>query len=335
MCKYFLAICLLFLTGCKQELALPDDKKQAIQKAFSSTFGIEKPDFKSLQSIDGGASADGVYKTEVNGKAYVIRFMPQRNALPARLHEIESLKAAAQAGLSPAVQYANAEDRIVVLSFISKKEFTGSRAQWNDQETDLIKKIHAIPNPKPYPVYGDLFGFINAIATYLPMDQFPSYVADGAAYAQKLQNDFKTCKKVFSHNDLNPNNLIYDGQKIWAVDWENASQSCYMHDLATFSIFSIMTPDEEKKMLTRYLEHEPDQKTLNQFSKMKQVQRVFYGIALLITAHMKKTPPPSQTMIDEVIPLDAMIKGIGKGTYTLSNPQHMEMAGLSFLKDLR
>lgn len=328
-----LFLALFVVSACKEDIHIPEEKQPIVKQAFQDAFGTQ-PKMSIFKPIEAGASADGIYKFDHQGKSYVIRFIPQRKQLPEREHEINYLKLSGDLNIGPKLIHGNAQNSVVILSFIKPETFKGSREEWLNINVDLIKKIHAIPNPEPYPIYGDLFGFIDIISKVLPMENFPAYVAQGAKLAQDIKPEFKKCKSVLSHNDMNPHNVIYDGKKLWSIDWENASKGCYLHDLSTFFVFSLATPEEESKLMARYLGRTATGEDMHQLNQMKKVQRAFYGVALLITAYMRKQPAPSEKMLQSILPFDEAIKHMGNGGYTISNPKDMQLLGLSLLKDL-
>src|SRR5262249_20261776 len=42
---------------------------------------------------------------------------------------------------------------------------------------------------------------------------------------------------VLSHNDVNPTNLIYDGERLLLLDWQTSGINDPLYDLATISVF--------------------------------------------------------------------------------------------------
>jgi aminoglycoside phosphotransferase (APT) family kinase protein len=55
---------------------------------------------------------------------------------------------------------------------------------------------------------------------------------------------------VSSHNDPNPRNLLFDGIRLWLVDWELASRNDHLFDLAIATTEIADTPDLETALLT-------------------------------------------------------------------------------------
>lgn len=57
---------------------------------------------------------------------------------------------------------------------------------------------------------------------------------------------------VLSHNDLNPGNLVVDGERLLLVDWEHAAPNDPFYDLATISVFLAMDGDACARLLAAY-----------------------------------------------------------------------------------
>ena len=56
-------------------------------------------------------------------------------------------------------------------------------------------------------------------------------------------------RRVLSHNDVNPANLLWDGSQVWMVDWESAALAHPYLDLATFATFANLSYDEAIDLL--------------------------------------------------------------------------------------
>jgi thiamine kinase-like enzyme len=57
---------------------------------------------------------------------------------------------------------------------------------------------------------------------------------------------------VSSHNDLKPENTLFDGDRVWLVDWEAAFLNDRYHDLATVENFVVTNDAEEEAHLRAY-----------------------------------------------------------------------------------
>lgn len=57
---------------------------------------------------------------------------------------------------------------------------------------------------------------------------------------------------VLSHNDLNPNNLVYNGEAILILDWATAGPMDAFYDLAVISMFLCMDEGTSLRLLSAY-----------------------------------------------------------------------------------
>ena len=87
---------------------------------------------------------------------------------------------------------------------------------------------------------------------------------------------------VSSHNDLfKPDNMLFDGQRIWLVDWEAAFQNDRYADLAVAANLVVNDDGEERAYLQEYFGAPPDEYQRARFFLMQQVAHMFYAMAFL------------------------------------------------------
>ena len=68
---------------------------------------------------------------------------------------------------------------------------------------------------------------------------FPAWAASLGAFVRTGNAALaRDGRRAFSHNDLAPGNVLWDGSLVWIVDWEAAGLEHPYVDLATFSNFS-------------------------------------------------------------------------------------------------
>lgn len=53
--------------------------------------------------------------------------------------------------------------------------------------------------------------------------------------------------QVSAHNDINPRNVLFDGERLWLVDWELA----FRNDPLADARLTALTPDEFRAAITR------------------------------------------------------------------------------------
>ena len=87
---------------------------------------------------------------------------------------------------------------------------------------------------------------------------------------------------VSSHNDLfKPDNILFDGHRVWLVDWEAAFLNDRYADLAVVANLVVTNDAEERIYLQEYFGQPPDAYQLARFFLMQQVTHIFYAMAFL------------------------------------------------------
>lgn len=142
----------------------------------------------------------------------------------------------------------------------------------------------------------------------------------------------KDQRRVFSHNDANPANLIWDGSRVWMVDWERAALAHPYIDLATFSVFAVL-PDEDALGLLSVQERSPilvEQREM--FLLLLNYVRAIYGAVFLRLI-------PDLTVVEfaerEKTPTLPECYGlIGKGSLELRTPAGQALLGAAILRQV-
>jgi thiamine kinase-like enzyme len=100
---------------------------------------------------------------------------------------------------------------------------------------------------------------------------------------------------VSSHNDLKPQNIVFDGHCAWLVDWEAAFLNDRSFDLAAIANFVAANDEEERIYLHEYFGQPPDAYQLARFFLMQQLVHLFYAMAYLLIGSPAATIDGSQS----------------------------------------
>jgi thiamine kinase-like enzyme len=94
---------------------------------------------------------------------------------------------------------------------------------------------------------------------------------------------------VSSHNDLfKPDNIHFDGRRIWLVDWEAAFLNDRYADLAVVANLIVRNDDEELVYLRKYFGGLPDEYQRARFFLMRQIAHMFYAAVFLLLGSSSK-----------------------------------------------
>jgi len=258
---------------------IPETKKTAVDHALQVTFGTTG--MEDIRELTAGLSSALVFRIVVGGKPYLLRIITRTDAMADPSLEYNCMKAAAEAGIAPKVWYASVEDRIAIIDFIEAKPFPMEEAK--TKLPALLKRLHTLP-PFPFRInYLDKIGeFIEKFRAdklmpeYITAGLFDFYDRVKTIYPRNAQ-DLVGC-----HNDLKPENTLFDGERVWLVDWEAAFLNDRYLDLAIMANFLVKNEKDEHIYLKTYFGEEANAYQHARFFLMRQILHLFYFVVFTI-----------------------------------------------------
>lgn len=252
---------------------IPAHKQTAVEQALQDTFGVNHPD--NMQPMTKGLSGSLVYRIMLQDKPYLLRVIPDAASRDNPAHYFGCMQAAADAGLAPAIRYLNIEDRICITDYITAKPFPIEMAV--KEMAAVVKKLHGMPSfftVLPYVAAADSFFERFRLQSILPAETMQllseRYRLISAVYPRNDRENM-----VSSHNDLKPDNIIWDGAKPWLVDWEAARLNDRYVDLAAIANFIVKNEADEQELLERYFGAPASDYQRARFFLMSNIVHVF------------------------------------------------------------
>ncbi|MDB5279844.1 MAG: Choline/ethanolamine kinase [Ferruginibacter sp.] len=228
---------------------IPEAKITAVANALQVTFGVS--DFEAISQLTAGLSSALIFRIVVKGQPYLLRIITRADAPGDPSHYYGCMKAAADAGIAPHVWYAGVADRISITDFIEAKPFPQEQAKV--LMPDVLRRLHALPR---FPFRLNYFDFANSsVRKFQASKILPESVTNNVfqQYEQIIKvYPHKEEDLVSCHNDLKPDNLLFDGKQVWLVDWEGAFLNDRYTELAVVSNFILKNEDDEKEYLKIY-----------------------------------------------------------------------------------
>jgi aminoglycoside phosphotransferase (APT) family kinase protein len=298
---------------------IPTQKMAAVTRALQQTFGAA--DFEDIRPMTKGHTQAVVFRIVVRGNPYLLRINMRPHSIGPERY-FSRMNAAAAAGLAPRVLYTSAEDEIALTDFVEEVSFPAGQAL--TRMPSVLRDLHALP---PFPATP---GHINTTCTFL---LHPGPALDGfvAAFRKAVETASAlaptTCEHllalrselasacghhpadlVSSHNDLfKPDNVLFDGQRVWLVDWEAAFLNDRYADLAVVANLLLHTDNDdegqnarqERAFLFDYFGREPQPHELARFFLMRQLAHLFYAMAFLMLGASGKPGHDSSVGYDE------------------------------------
>ena len=264
---------------------IPQDKSAAVTLGLNEAFGVTG--FEDIRDLTERPGSNRAFRIVVRGSRYLLRI----NTRPGDMtRHFACMQAAADAGLAPRVRYASTADRISITDFVEAVPLPAADAL--ARIPAALRALHALP---PFPVAPfnttctfllnqgpALDGFLQQFgaSSILPENETGELLAryrQVAAVYSRLDSDLAP-----GHNDLfKPDNMLFDGNRLWLVDWEAAFQNDRYADLAVVANMIVTNESEERIYLQEYFGEAPDEYQRARFYLMRQLAHVFYAMAFL------------------------------------------------------
>ena len=300
-------------------MSIPEAKQPAVDRALMAAFGTTEMD--SLATVSGGLSGALTYRIRVGGIAYLLRIETQRDDFKDPHRWYRCMAIAASACLAPRVRHADAADGVAIMEFIPEQswalDYAGTRQDLIVEAAQAIRALHQTP---AFPPLVDYMTGMDAVlaglqATGLLAPEATSELLD--CYG-RLRAVYQTdpADLVSSHNDLNPRNILYDGRRLWFIDWESSFLADRHVDLATLANFITHTEDEEDLLLRTYFGQAPDERQRARHAVMRQINHLFYGLTMLTAVARMRPGQQANGGLDGPSLAD-IHQGLGAGTFVL------------------
>lgn len=266
---------------------IPEEKSAAVTRALREAF--EVTEVEDIRKLTGGPATNPVFRIVVRGSAFLLRINLRAGDLA---RHYGCMRAAAEAGLAPRVWYTSVEDRISITDYVEAVPFPAADARVRMPE--VLRRLHALP---PFPEIPDAIntsymflmhkgaaveGFLqkfrdsNAVPPPQGEELFARYTELAAAYPHD------DADMVSSHNDLfKPDNILFDGDHVWLVDWEAAFRNDRYADMAVVANMIVSNEAEERAYLEAYFREPPDDYQRARFYLAQQTAHLFYAMAFL------------------------------------------------------
>lgn len=318
---------------------IPQDRRDEARAALAAAFGSTT--VTALEPLTSGASALSC-RVEVAGRSYLLRLESSRRDLvrdPYRSYRC--MRAAAEAGIAPALHHADAATGVAVMDFVPARalsDYPGGAPALARDLGGLVARLQATPTFPP-------------VASYLTvLEKLLGLLLDSGLFVPGLldrhQEGFQRIREAYpwddgalvsSHNDLNPSNVLFDGERLWLIDWETAYRNDPLADIAILSIFFAADPALEAELLEGWLGRDPDRALRARLVLMRPLGRLFYGCAASLNA--ANTSHAVVPAADLTAPTPAQFReAVAQGRLLAGSPEGQRLVGkialALFLADL-
>jgi hypothetical protein len=303
-----------------------DTASAAIAAVLGSSAAID------VRPVTGGVSGAPVLLIKSSGRRFVLRIegpaSPLRNP-----HQYVAMRIAADAGIAPRIHYLNADERVVMMDFVEDRPletFPGGPQGLAQATGEMLKRLQTLPL---FPAFMDYPEMVNRLWKHVCRT---GLFADGLldAASQKLADirkayDVDAKQHVSSHNDFLPRNLLFDGRRLWLVDWENGFRNDPLVDVAIALDNFAPSPELEEVLLQAWLGQTPDPALRERLVLVRSLTRLFYtgvlfsasAAAAYVTADIDLSAPTA----------DEFERAIRAGRLKAETPETTHVLGKMFL----
>ncbi len=265
---------------------IPEHQRDAVKAALSASFGSAS--VEAHRPMTGGASGALALRITVNGTDYVLRVEARR--IPLRNpHQYTCMRIAAEAGIAPPLHYADAEAGISVIDYIVQQPLAAYSLR---ALATLVAKLHATSS---FPAVGDYRNLVRRLLTYTQSGFVPGLLDAHREGFERVVAAYpwNPAAHVSSHNDPNARNTLFDGNRLWLIDWETAYRNDPLTDVAILAENHAKSPGEATTLLHEYLGREPRPAEVARLRLMRQMVRLYYAGLMLSPAVNPAAPTNS------------------------------------------
>jgi Ser/Thr protein kinase RdoA (MazF antagonist) len=225
-----------------------------------------------------GLSGAEVWAVTTTKGAYVLRVDRPENAAWETQVGLQSL--AAQHGIAPQIELIDRDRRAVVTRRIEGAPFARVASQPATRPAALaslaaqLSRLHAIALPAG--AARDPVAMAKSFWRQKARRGFPAWALPLEATVAEVEAALaRDPRRVFAHGDPNPANMLWDGTRVWLVDWEKAGGAHPFFDAAVAANFLALSPADGEAFLVAQ-EGGPLDGT--SFATLRLFRRFAYGV---------------------------------------------------------
>lgn len=312
---------------------IPEERRAVARAAIAEALGAAPT--TSIRPITQGASGALIYRVESNGKPYLLRLERQREGFDDEGRGYACMRTAAAAGIAPPVIAADWAAGFAIMEFRPPQSLfdypNGREALMRDLGA-LVARLQATP---AFPAVGDYRAILSGMLdTLIASGRFERGLLDehraGLARITECYG-WDESRTVSSHNDLNPANIIFDGQRLWFVDWELAFRNDALIDIANLTNYLAPTAELRDALLRSWLGHEPDRLLRARLVLARQLVRMGYAcLTLIATAGQSRPAPDGDLSAPTLAEFHQMLV---RGQLRMGAPENMYLYGKTYLNE--
>jgi hypothetical protein len=266
----------------EDRLARTAEPREVIEAAIAAAFG--RVEIEAIRPVGGGASGAFPFRVDLRGRRYLVRLEGPASPLRNR-HQYRSMRIAAEADIAPRLHHIDEVARVVVMDFIDEQPMTtfpGGVPALAQAVGELLARLQVTPLFPRFVDYPDIVGRLWAWVCGTGLFA-PGLLSPHSDKLELIREGYvwDAVGSVSSHNDPVPRNVLFDGRRLWLIDWESAYRNDPLVDVAITLDNLAPSPVLEAALLRGWLGRPPDSALLARLPLVRALTRLYYAGVLL------------------------------------------------------
>ncbi len=290
----------------------------------------------SVVPIHMGLSGAGVYEVESSRGKYILRVQGTRNDRSFWSQQLLILRRAADHGIAPALLHIDEEARAIIMARIAGAPLhmaLADPAARNAVIGGVVAQLRALHAIDPAGIAErDGVGYARGLwETQREREGFPEWCATIGTMLDDIAAVLaRDGRRVVSHNDINPGNVLWDGARAWLIDWEAAGLMHPYYDIAALSTFLNLDADAGYGLLALQEQIALDDDARATFAAMRRLVSLAAGsIFLSLVPDLRVLPAPT---LADAPTLATFYADMRAGELQLQTPKGQAAFGLALLR---
>jgi len=271
---------------------LPADQRERVRSALHAALGANVA--VAFEPLAGGASGASLYAFEANGRRYALRLEGARSPLR-NPHQYVCMQIAADAGVAPRLHYVDAGSGVAIMDFVHREPLPKYPGGPKELAAAVGRLVAELQRTARFPMLHNYPALLARMMESLSRPDFfaPGLLAPHRELFERIREAYPWGRSALasSHNDPNPQNVIFDGRRLWLIDWETAYCNEPLTDVAILAENFASSPELESALLEGWLGRAADADLRARLTLMRALSRLYYA-GLLLGIGRARAPRP-------------------------------------------
>lgn len=323
------------VTGFSIDGLVPEPHREAARRGLAQVFGVGAAG--DLTPLAGGRSGALTFRADADGRSAVVRVVVNPMPFNDPVRQFAMMATAAADGVAPEVYFADPQAGVVISAFIPNTTVGLALRADHGLFASLGAMLRRLHDGPAGPEFLDVFSCIDGGLAVIEsaQQQLPPLMVEYLARFEEIRAALQPHMTLgASHNDLNPGNILFDGTRLWIVDWESAWQNDPMQDLATIRHWFRVPAEAETLLLEGYFGGEPTPFQRAKLDLMQQVVSINYALLFLLLAlQAGEGIPALNPRLADIMTFADVTPKLGDGTFSLDSATEKTEFSLVLVKD--